>query len=111
MITNRETIAAALSTVAGVTGYATRPDILSSGDAYPLVDTMLRGPGAAFETRWRVIVILAGDEYDAIDQLDSLAPAITEALAAVAFVDSVTPIAVSTSAGDLFAAEFIARSE
>lgn len=109
--TDRASIAAALSTVDGVTGHAKRPDVLAEGDAYPLVDTLLRGPGAAFQTRWRVIVILGGDEYAALDLLDVLAPAVTDALAEVAFVDSVTPLAVTTEGGAVFAAEFIARSE
>lgn len=109
--TDRASIAAALSTVEGLEGHAKRPDVLGAGVAYPLVDTLLRGPGSAFQTRWRVLVILGGDEFDAMDQLDALVPAVCDAVSEVLYVDSVRPIAVPTEAGDLFAAEFIARSE
>ncbi len=111
MITNRETIAAQLSTVAGLTGYAKRPDVLIEGVAYPLVDQLTRGPGYRFGTTWRVLVVLSPDEFTAADSLDELAPLVTEALVPVLFIDSVTPIAIPTEGGELFVAEFLGRSE
>ena len=109
--TTRTAIAEALSTVTGVTGYPRRPNTLSAGDAYPLLDEITRGPGLFFAATWRVIVILGGDEFDAEARVDDLLPELAQALNPVAFVDSATPLAVKTNAGDLFAVQLIARSE
>lgn len=111
MITNRQTIADALSTVAGLTGYAKRPEVLGEGVGWPLVQQLDRGPGQAFQTTWRVIVLLSGDEDTAYDQLDTFTAAVPDALRAVLYVDSITPTAVTTDAGDLYGFELIARSE
>lgn len=109
--TNRQTIADALSAVAGITGYAKRPEVLVEGVAWALVQSLARGPGQAFQTTWRVIVLLSGDESAAYDQLDDFVVAVPEALRAVLYVDSITPYAIPTDAGDLFGFQLIARSE
>ncbi len=109
--TTRQTIADALSTVDGLTGYAKRPEVLGEGVGWALVRQLDRGPGQAFQTTWRVIVLLSGDEDTAYDQLDALAVTVPEALQEVLYVDSITPTAVPTDAGDLFGFELIARSE
>lgn len=111
MITNRATIAAALSTVDGITGYAKRPEVLGEGVGWALVQRLDRGPGQAFMTTWRVIVLLSGDESTAYDQLDGFAVAVPPALQEVLYVDSITPYAMQTDAGDLFGFQLIARSE
>lgn len=111
MITTRQSIADALSTVAGVTGYAKRPKVTKPGDAWPLVNQLTRGPGQAFQTEWRIAVTIAADPLTAADNLDTLIPEVTQALQEVAYVDSARPIAIPTEAGDLYGAEIIARSE
>jgi hypothetical protein len=111
MMTTRQSIADALSTVEGVTGYAKRPTLLGEGVAWPLVQRLDRGPGQAFQTTWRVIVLLSGDELTAYDQLDDFAVTVPDALRAVLYVDSITPYAITTDAGDLFGFELTARSE
>lgn len=111
MMTTRQAIAEALSTVDGVTGYAKRPTVLGEGVAWPLVQRLDRGPGQAFQTTWRVIVLLSGDELTAYDQLDEFAVTVPDALRAVLYVDSITPYAITTDAGDLFGFELTARSE
>jgi hypothetical protein len=111
MITNRQSIAEALSAVEGVRGHAKRPTTLQTGDAWPLIDDLTRGPGAVFQTRWRICVLLGGDESSAADRLETLVPEITQALHAVAYVDSARPIALPTEAGEIPACEIIARSE
>lgn len=111
MITTRETIAEALSLVDGITGYAKRPDVLTEGVGWALVQQLTRGPGQAWQTTWRVIVLLSGDELTASDQLDEFAVTVPIALQAVLYVDSITPYAVKTDAGDLFGFQLIARSE
>jgi hypothetical protein len=111
MKTTRASIAAALSTVDGITGYAEKPKAVRAGDAWPLVDLLSRGPGNAFQTTWRIAVTIAADAGTATDKFDSLVPAVTQALQEVAFVDTARPIAVPTEAGDLYGVEIIARSE
>lgn len=111
MITTRQSIADALSTVAGVTGYAKRPKTTKAGDAWPLVDQLTRGPGLAFQTTWRIAVALASDVGTATDQFDTIVPAVTQALTQVAYVDLARPLSIPTEAGDLYGVEIIARSE
>lgn len=109
--TTRQTIAEALSTVAGLTGYAKRPDVLTEGVGWPLIQSLNRGPGQAFQTTWRVIVLLSGDESTAYDQLDEFVAVIPDALQELLYVDSITPTAFPTEAGDLYGFAIIARSE
>lgn len=109
--TTRQTIADALSTLDGITGYPKRPDVLGEGVAWPLVRALNRGPGQAFQTTWRVIVLLSGDEDTAYDQLDGFVVTVPAALIELLYVDTITPTAITTDAGDLFGFELIARSE
>lgn len=109
--TTRQTIADALSTVDGLTGYAKRPDVLGEGVGWPLIQSLNRGPGQAFQTTWRVIVLLSGDESTAYDQLDQFVDVLPAALQELLYVDSITPTAYSTEAGDLYGFAIIARSE
>lgn len=111
MIATRQTIADALSTVTGVKGYAKRPKTVKAGDAWPLIEQLTRGPGQAFETTWRIAVVLGPDEATAYDQFDTLVPAVTDALVPVAYVDLARPLIIQTEAGDLFGCEVQARSE
>lgn len=109
--TNRQTIADALSTVEGITGYAKRPEVLGEGVGWALFGSAQRGPGQAFEKTWRVIVLLSGDEETATDQFDQFAEDVPSALQAVLYVDTITPFAVSTDAGSFYGFQLIARSE
>lgn len=107
----RTAIADALSTIDGVTGYAKRPTIWSSGDAIVLVDRIDHVLGVAYQATWRIVLLLSGDEGLAIDQLDELFPAVCEALNPIAFVDSATPEAVSVEGQNMTAVIILARSE
>ena len=107
----REELAAQLSTVEGVKGYAKRPTILTPGDAWPLLGSIGDRSGAAFQVTWRVIVILGKDEAAAIDKAEALLPELFEAIDPVAYVDGGQPFAVPTQGGELFALEITARSE
>ena len=109
--TTRAELAAQLTTVDGVTGYAKRPKIIKPGDAWPLFGSANRGPGLAFEATWRIIVVLGNDEAAAIDKAEALLPELAEAIEPVAYVDGAQPFAVPTQGGDLFALEITARSE
>jgi hypothetical protein len=78
-----------------------------------LLDNLDRGPGNAFSGTWRVIVILGGEEKAAQSKLDSFLPLIVAAVESqnAGYVFAATPVAVQTSAGDVFAAEIFVRSE
>lgn len=109
--TTRQTIADALTTIDGITGYAKRPEVLGEGVAWPLVQQLDRGPGQAFQTTWKVFVLLTGDEWTAYDQLDELAVSVPAALQEVLYVDQITPYAITSDAGEFFGFQLIARSE
>lgn len=111
MNTTRATIAAALTTVSGIKGYAWRPRAIKAGDAWPLLGEISRGPGRAWQVDWKVFVVLGNDEKAAADKADALIPDLCAALDSTAFVDSATPVTITTDAGDLYALELKARSE
>lgn len=112
MSTNRETLAAALDTVPGLTGHKLEVPAPKKGDAWPLLNGIVRGPrGRTAEVSWRVIVILGGDVIQAEKMLDDLWWPVCDAVLALAVVDSATPALYTTEAGDIYAAEFIMRSE
>jgi hypothetical protein len=108
---DRASIAAALSTADGVTGYATRPAILTPGAAWPRLARLERGPGNAYAAVWDVVLILGPDEVTATDQIEELLPAITDALLAVLYVESATPVNLQTDAGNILALQITGRSE
>ncbi len=85
-------LAAAVSAVAGVTGYPSRPRTLRPGDAFVRWGGWERADGAAYLSTFHVVLVLpqgsedAADRfaYDRADQLES-------ALRPIMFVDSFTP--------------------
>ena len=109
--TTRAELAAQLSTVDGVTGYAKRPKILKPGDAYPLLGSIGDRSGNMFQATWRLIVVLGNDEAKALDKAEALFPELADAIDPVAYVDGAEPFAVPTQGGELFALEITARSE
>ena len=111
LVGDRQAIAAALQTVAGVKGYDKRPRAFKAGDAWPLLGPLDRGPGLAFTATWRVLVVLPQDEVKASEWLDSHTEDLVDALLPVGFVDTITPVELSTEAGPLLAAEITMRSE
>lgn len=111
MSATRESIAAAVSAVDGVTCYPRRPTAPKVGDAYPLLGSFDRGRGLSFTRTWRLIVWLGQDEKQAETKLDDLLEPIACALQEVAHVDAAIPFIVKTEGGDVFAVEFTARSE
>jgi hypothetical protein len=111
MITTRASIADHLSMVPGVRGYKERPKVLKVGDAWPLVDELTKVEGVAWQTTWRIGVVVGTDVGTATDKFDTLIPAIADALQPVVFVDSATPLRIPIEGGELYGAELIARSE
>jgi hypothetical protein len=99
---SRAEIAAALSTVEGVTGFKFRPTGLKKGAAWPLIDRLDRDQvSGQFATTWRIAVILPEDEEKASEWFDSMHEPITEALEDLGYVDLIEPGALVTSEGDL----------
>lgn len=107
----RDSIAAALSTVDGVTGYASRPTAIAPGAAWPLLAAVEHGPGAAFSATWRVLLVLAGDERTAAEQIDAILPDTVAALSPVLYVDRAEPVNLDTEAGPMLALQITGRSE
>lgn len=107
----RADIAARLSTVPGVKGYTKRPTVWSPGDALVLVERIDHTLGVVWQPTWRIILMLSGDEGVAIDQLDTLFPAVCEAIQPVVYADSATPELIPTEGGPMTAVVIIARSE
>jgi hypothetical protein len=103
--TARAEIAEALSTVDGVTGHAYRPPAPSTGDAYPLVDSLTRAAGASFAVAWRVILILPADERAASDWLDAHVLDVADALSAVGYVTTASPVVIAIAGTDTYALE------
>jgi hypothetical protein len=111
MKTTRASIAEALSTVDGIQGFAERPPVPASGNAWPLVGEINRGPGQSFETTWRIGICLSSDVGIATDQFDELMPAVCSALQHLVYVDGGRPLTIPTEAGALYGIEITARSE
>lgn len=110
--TTREAIAAALSTVDGITGYAARPDQMSEGDGWPQWGGMEYHGGYVYTQKWNVLVVTpSADDVTADHFVDEHADAIIDALRGTMFVEKVDPAKIPTPAGDIYAVLFSGRSE
>lgn len=109
--TSRADIADALSLVEGVTGHEFRPSVLGSGDAWPLVASLESAEGWDYVTNWRILVVLSGDEQTSAEQFVTLAPQLIDTLRPVAAVDTIAPVTISTTAGDVPGLQITARSD
>ena len=107
----REDIAAALSTVDGVTGYAYRPDTARSGDGWALLSRLERDAATTFMVTWRVLVLLSPDERTASHWIDAHATLLFEALEPVAFVGSFEPVEVPIGGSTQLALQIMLRRE
>jgi hypothetical protein len=113
LVGHRDAIAAALSTVAGVTGYAYRPATPRPGDGWPLWSTADRSEGWVFIYAWRVLIALPSDERLASAWIDEHQEALVDAMQEndVGYVERFEPVAISTSGGDQLALQITMRSE
>lgn len=107
----RAELVAALTDVVGVKAYLYRPPAMKTGDAWPLLQDMERGPASDFEVSWRVVVILPDDERKASDWFDEHHEPIAEAIEDFGFVERIEPGLVATEGGDLQAMFLIVRRE
>lgn len=109
MIITRESIADVLTTVDKVRGHANRPRTYKAGDAWPLVGSVDRYNGLMWQTTWRILLCLGGDEVKADKLLEQVAVPIAQALqdADVLYVNAIVPFLMPTEEGnDILAAEF-----
>lgn len=107
----REALAAALDTVAGVTGHVSRPAAYAEGDAWPLLGPGDRDAGTAFTITWLVRVFVPQDEVAAADWWDSHWDSLFYALQSAGHVDRFAPVAVPSTGGDLLMYEISLRTE
>jgi hypothetical protein len=108
----RQAIAAALSTLEGITGHAARPDVMSEGDGWPQWAGMEWYGGRAYTQKWNVLVVTPTlDDVTADHFVDERGTAIIQALQPIFFVDKAEPAKITTDAGDIYAVLFSGRSE
>jgi len=98
---DRAELAQILSTIDGVSGFAYRPKIMSSGNAWPLLGPLERGPADDYLATWRVVIILPTDERKASDWFANHLEDITDALDQFSYVERIEPYAVQTEGGDV----------
>jgi len=105
-------LAESLSTIEDVTGYEYRPRVIKPGDAWPLIARYDFVEGqSVLQATWHVFVALPSDERVASDWIDRMVCEVPEALRDAVFVDTIEPVTIQTSGGDLFALQITARSE
>lgn len=108
---DRVALAAALSTVDGVTGYERRPASPKPGDGWVLWRGAVRDGGYAFQETWVCVIQLPGDEVKADQWIEAHEAALFEALQPLLFVESFTPAALPVTGGEAFALMITGRSE
>lgn len=109
--TDRAAIAAALSTVTGVKGYAFRPKVQKPGDAWPTLPTLDRQADIIWRPTWRILVFLPQDEEESSNWLDQHFDAIVAALqAGPIYPETAEPKLMPTGAGDMTVLEITGRS-
>jgi hypothetical protein len=114
LLTKHAALAAALSTVDGVTGYQRMPSAPKVGDAWVLMGRGDRGDNAAdaFTVAWRArLCVPTNDEVAALELFSGLWEPLYYALgAAGAQVDAFVPVVIPTKAGDIWAYELVCRT-
>ena len=108
---DRSALAAALSTVDGVTGVAYRPPVLAPGTAWPLLGQIARD--VDFQVTWRAVIILPTGERKASDWFDANYQVVADAIeeSDFGYLEQVEPGLVATHAGDLEAMIITVRKE
>lgn len=105
-------VADALDSVAGIHGFANRPDVMLDGNAWPQWRGSAYGGGRHYVDTWNVLVVMPSqDDITADGYADTHAEAITKALRPLLFIDSIAPAEMTTEAGTFYALLFTGRSE
>ncbi len=88
----RPLLAAALSEVPGVKGYAYRPRAARVGDAWPKwMGAVTHDAPGAFTQAWQIIILLPADDAGQEDWISARMDALIDALSPVVWVEQVTP--------------------
>lgn len=95
----RAALASLLTAVDDLTGYAHRPNAITPGDAWPLIDFLERQSSPDFEVTWLIIVVLPRDEQTAMEWFDDKHEEIADALSDFGYVDRIEPWPLQTEAG------------
>lgn len=101
------------ASVAGVTVHPTRPSTPQPFDGWVRWRGAERADGHLFMNTWAVVIVLGADEQKADDMIDTVGYAVAAALEDddVLFVDTITAVAIATSAGDFNGVQILGRSE
>ena len=107
-------IAAAMSSIDGITGYPHRPHVLNQGDAFVRWGGWERADGAAYVSTYSVTLILPQGSEEAADaRAYAVADLIADALQPLLYVVSFTPtnVPIEGQPRGLFALTVTGRSE
>ncbi len=108
----RTALAAALSTVDGVTGHVRKPVAIKPGDGWPQWAGAERTDGYEFLQAWTVTVVTNQGGADAADAfLDAHGGDLADALQPLLYVVSMTPALLKTGGDDLYALTITGRTE
>jgi hypothetical protein len=113
LVAKAAALAAALSTVEGVTGHPNgMPAAPRVGDAWVQMGRGERATGDAFTVAWRVrLCVPTGDEQGALTMFDGLWEDLFYALVGAGTEpDAFAPVVVVTKAGDVWAYEIVCRT-
>lgn len=108
---DRQEIADALDSVAGVKGYKHRPATPRPGDAWTWLSSLELQDGLVWRPTWSVVVFLPQDERGASVWMDAHFLPIVTALRVPAFPESADAGLMQTSGGDQFLLLITMRSE
>ena len=106
----RDDLAAALSAVDGVTGYAQPPTTPKPGDAWPALVSLERGPGLNFAAAWAVHVALPVAPKDAAEWAESRFVDLVVGIADVAYTERVIMPDTATRAPYLLTLALLAEA-
>lgn len=114
--TTRASLAAAVNTIGSIEGlkikgHAKKPSVQGPGDSWAIIGGYIPGRARTVAVQWRLIVLLGQDEERAERVFSELFWPVADAVRPLAVVDSAAAFINPTEAGDVFAAEFILRSE
>lgn len=93
----RAEIAAAVSTLDGLTGFAERPANPKAGDAWPQWRGAERAGGFAFLETWQVVIVMPSEEVKADEWADLYGYELAQILQPVLHVTGIQPATLPVS--------------
>lgn len=112
MLTMRDDLAEAASTVAGIKGHNKRPSALRAGDAWPMLRQLPRDEESGqFFALWRLVVYVPQDEAAALEFTDQHVEPLIDALTPYAYVESAGPAILQTGPSQVMVLEILLRGE